>query len=381
VADEDLASADPYLPDCRPSSGKRVAIIGAGPTGLAAAYYLSQNGHACVLFDDQEAAGGRLRHETSEEELPRSVLEAEIQQILRLGVELRSSQPIENRQSLDKLCETFDAVLLAWGLVPAERLAEWKLKSTRRGVDADRDSWQTERPGLFAAGTAVRGKALVVRSTADGKEAAASISRYLLGEPARGPGRPFSSRIGRVEPNEMQAFLAGADDAARHTPEQAEQYTAGDASEQAHRCLSCGCESHGNCRLERYAQLYGVDPSRFGSRQRSYEVIGREGSVLFEPGKCIKCGLCIEIAAQTAEPLGLTFVGRGFDVRLTVPFRGGMDDALTKAATECVAACPTGALYFDRQRTGCSGGGSCGHGAGQEGETPQNPVLFRISGT
>ena len=56
--------------------------------------------------------------------------------------------------------------------------------------------------------------------------------------------------------------------------------------------------AHGNCRLERYAQMYGADPGRFGTRQRGYEVIGRNGSVVFEPGKCIKCELCVQIASR-----------------------------------------------------------------------------------
>ena len=75
------------------------------------------------------------------------------------------------------------------------------------------------------------------------------------------------------------------------------------------------------------------------------------GSVLFEPGKCIKCELCVKIAAAAGEPLGLSFVGRGFDVELHVPFDGQMDEALTKVAAECVAACPTAALQLARHQT------------------------------
>ena len=65
VGDADLATAAPYVPAREPATGKRVAIIGAGPTGLSAAYYLAQRGHACTVIDDQPRPGGRLRHEHS----------------------------------------------------------------------------------------------------------------------------------------------------------------------------------------------------------------------------------------------------------------------------------------------------------------------------
>jgi NADH dehydrogenase/NADH:ubiquinone oxidoreductase subunit G len=79
-------------------------------------------------------------------------------------------------------------------------------------------------------------------------------------------------------------------------------------------------------------------------------VVNRGGSVQYEPGKCINCELCIRIAAESQEGLGLTFVGRGFDVRVGVPFQGTMDEALGPLAAKCVAACPTGALYFSPVR-------------------------------
>ena len=76
VADVDLASAEPYLPPCRPASGKRVAIVGGGPAGLAAAYYLAQGGHACTIFDDTDTLGGMFGREIPAEKLPREVLRA-----------------------------------------------------------------------------------------------------------------------------------------------------------------------------------------------------------------------------------------------------------------------------------------------------------------
>ena len=90
VADRDLASREPYVPPCQPASGRHVAVVGAGPTGLAAAFHLRREGHAVTVFDAQEQPGGRLLDEFSEAELPRKILAAEVGVIFRLGVELRS---------------------------------------------------------------------------------------------------------------------------------------------------------------------------------------------------------------------------------------------------------------------------------------------------
>ena len=110
VADVDLHRSNPYSPACQPSTGKRVAIVGAGPTGLSAAYYLRQYGHDCVLLEKEADAGGRLRTETDGETLPRAVLDAEIRQLLRVGAELRTQSPVAR---LTDLQLEFDAVLLS----------------------------------------------------------------------------------------------------------------------------------------------------------------------------------------------------------------------------------------------------------------------------
>jgi len=348
VADADLTSGDPYQPACRPDTGKRIAVVGAGPTGLSAVYYLRRLGHACVLIDKQPQAGGRLRHEPTPDELPPAVLEAEIAQVLRLGVETRWSTAIATRADLDTLCDEFDAVLLACGAIEASEIEAWGLVASRRGIEVDRDTYRTARDGVFAAGNLFRHKGLVVRSTADGKEVAQTIDQYVTGREVRGPARPFSSRIHKLTSDEMQQLVASAGPAAHDTPPPGQEYSQPAAADQSNRCLACGCVAHGNCKLERYAIMYHADATRYDGQRRPYEVIGRHASVVFEPGKCIKCELCVKIAAKAQEPLGLTFVGRGFDVQLTVPFGGDMESALTKVAEECIAACPTAALQRPR---------------------------------
>ena len=92
------------------------------------------------------------------------------------------------------------------------------------------------------------------------------------------------------------------------------------------------------------SQGYDARAGRYKGDRRSFVQILQHPQVIYEPGKCIDCGLCIQITAREGEKLGLAFVGRGFDVRVAVPFDYSMERALERAANECVAACPTGAL-------------------------------------
>jgi 2-oxoacid:acceptor oxidoreductase delta subunit (pyruvate/2-ketoisovalerate family) len=97
-----------------PPSGKRVLIVGAGPSGLSAAYHLSRLGHSVTIKDGGPAPGGMMRYGIPKYRLPRDVLDAEIQRILDLGVELESGVDVTN--VVEAMSEgSFDAVFLAVG--------------------------------------------------------------------------------------------------------------------------------------------------------------------------------------------------------------------------------------------------------------------------
>lgn len=122
AADLDRAAAQPHLPPRAPSSGKSVAIIGAGPAGLAAAYYLLQKGHACTLFDAQPEPGGMLRYGIPAYRLPRDALAAEIDVIRRLGADFRMGMRWGEQFTLAELRERHDAVFIAIGAQNAQGL-------------------------------------------------------------------------------------------------------------------------------------------------------------------------------------------------------------------------------------------------------------------
>ena len=95
------------------ATGKRVAIVGSGPAGLTTAYYLARQGHSVTVFEEFPEPGGMMRYGIPDYRLPHDVLDAEIQEIIDAGVEIRTKTKIE---SLDELwSQGFNAIFLALG--------------------------------------------------------------------------------------------------------------------------------------------------------------------------------------------------------------------------------------------------------------------------
>jgi len=116
AADIDLTSEKPYLPAKSAPTGKKAAIIGAGPAGLSAAWYLAQAGHGVTIFERQENPGGMLRYGIPSYRMPRETLDAEIDIIKSLGVEIRFGVDFGKDITVKSLkSDGYDSVLLAVG--------------------------------------------------------------------------------------------------------------------------------------------------------------------------------------------------------------------------------------------------------------------------
>jgi formate dehydrogenase major subunit len=510
AADLDGAAPHPYLPARDPASGKSVAIIGAGPAGLSAAYYLQQKGHACTLYDAHSLPGGMLRYGIPEYRLPKHALASEIASVRELGAEFRMGEVWGRDFMLAELRARHNAVFIAIGAQGAQglrcsgeehalpgigflarvtdgaapeigeevivlgggntamdcartairlgarvricyrrtrqempclmeevegaeaegvhleylvapvrlekrgaaliltcqrmelgepdasgrrrpvavegsefsvrcssviaaigqtvecALAEREgLRVTAWGIAADAHTMESNLPGVFAGGDAVLGADLAVRAVAAGRMAAASIHQHLTGEPVTGEPVYAAIALQPVDDEERAAIFRSIERAPRvHLPELAMERRLASFEEvecrlsdaeallEARRCMTCGCRKSDCCTIRSLATEYGADVYRYSGVRRRFTIDDSHPDIIYEPGKCINCNACVRIAAAVSEELGMTMIGRGFDVRVAPPFGKPLSEALVKTARQCAESCPTGALAL-RTRKVC----------------------------
>jgi NADPH-dependent glutamate synthase beta subunit-like oxidoreductase len=105
------------------STGRKVAVIGSGPAGLTAAFYLRKKGHGVTVFEARSKAGGMMRYGIPSYRLPEAVLDKEIQQVLSVGIDLETGKKLGKDFTLDQLkAEGYEAVFIATGLQESRKI-------------------------------------------------------------------------------------------------------------------------------------------------------------------------------------------------------------------------------------------------------------------
>ena len=108
-------AGDVPQPECAPATGKTVAVIGGGPSGLSCAYYLALMGHKVVIFEERKQLGGMLRYGIPSYRFPRHLLDAEIDSILSLGIEAHTGVTVGTELWIEDLQKEYDCLYIAIG--------------------------------------------------------------------------------------------------------------------------------------------------------------------------------------------------------------------------------------------------------------------------
>lgn len=341
----DLGSISPDIHPVGKKGAKKVAVIGAGPAGLSAAFYLHRQGYQCTLFEKSERAGGRMYEaEVADDRYP-EVLEREIKGILKTGISLITGMAVD-KDMFEEIAATFDAIVLATGTIEND-IHAWPVDTGDKGISIDKSTYQTSRSGVFAIGNAIRPARSAVRSVGHGKEVATSVDQYLSGKIVSGPHRMFNSRFGKLRAEEIGEYLKESHPGRRLEPAHGlpEGFSFDEMKDEASRCLHCDCRDMHACKLRIHADHYGANQRKYkGEDFKPVTKVFVHDAVIYEPQKCIKCGICVRLTALHKEKFGFTFIGRGFDVRIGIPFDETLAATLTETAIAIAKACPTGAL-------------------------------------
>jgi len=382
-------------PFVQPPTGKKVAIIGAGLAGLTVAYHLSSLGHACTVIEKYSRPGGPL-NELDEHILPTDILDYEIDQIRKCGVTFQFDNEVT---SLHELSGAFDATVIACGSQSIQWIELAGIRCTERGIEVQKGTFATSVEGVFAVGGAIIPGNSSSRTVGQSKAAALAIHCFLSGihkiksapvgtgrdlsetfapstsfapsyntgtahdlslqphntnqtppETGTDRSRPvpaFDSYMGKLSADDLKRFADAIPEIKRTNTGSPDQMPIpAPVSEIATRCLQCDCGKKTSCDLRRYAAEYGAQQNRYKLDKplKSERRIDRYGLV-YEPGKCILCGRCVGITANQKFRLGLTFMNRGSNVYVDSSFGFHMYSAIGRRVTNCVKACPTGALW------------------------------------
>ena len=330
------------VPKPAASTGKSVAIVGAGPAGLSAAWHLTLAGNKVTVIDKQsEPGGGMLAIEP--EKLPAEILKSEAAFPFIMGCEYLQAE-LGKDFTIAELAEKYDAVLLATGPKSDQYFAEWGLidnESDKPTVNKHtlQITGNNNLTNLFTAGGINQAGRMAVRAVGQGRMAAAGINQLLNGESVTGVPKPFNTRIGKFTDEELVRIAELRDKLDTNSEKSEMQPTAAD-------CLHCDCRDLEDCKLRKFSELLKASPTAYKHAQRKeYSILyARNNKLIYEPGKCIKCGICVQISTNANPDQALTFSCRGYDTSVVAPFGMNLDDLPKELVAELADSCPTGAL-------------------------------------
>ena len=159
----------------------------------------------------------------------------------------------------------------------------------------------------------------------------------------------YETRLAKLTAGELCDFCEGSPNTLRIDEAiRIEDLTDQQARAEAERCLDCDCSALDTCGLHHYAARYQCDAHRFRGSERHFEGRIEGENVILEPGKCILCGICVQLSCAADDAVGLAILGRSMETRSGPPPGVSLDQALGSTARACAEACPTGAIAMER---------------------------------
>lgn len=234
------------------------------------------------------------------------------------------------------------------------------IPSARRGIAVNESDLKVF-PGtpVYAAGDCVSGPATVVEALASGRKAALAVADELAGRPHT---EPFFFNVSRGHwrslAKEDLVYLREVSNADRVAPvyipmerrknsfdELFDSIPADQMKKEAGRCLECSCAAKEDCLLKKHAADYHVPPDLFQGAKGVSGADTRHPHILYDRGKCIRCGTCVKVCAEIIDQHLLAMMKRGFQTTAGTAF-GKELPSYCKDCGACVKECPTGALSW-----------------------------------
>jgi ferredoxin len=343
-----------FAPAPAPETGKRVTIVGAGPTGLAAAFYLRRQGHACHIIEATPGMGDALLANVKAR-LPSAEFEKDVARIRALGATWTLSAPLTPADAARVLADC-DGLVLAAGAASAPLAEALGIPAQKGLVVADKHTHQTANPKVFAGGAAIQPCRIAVLACAHGRAIAEQLGVWLTtGHLPHKPHERFQSRAGKLPRETLAGLLADVDDGVRDLPpaggQQPAALHADDLRYEAGRCLRCACLKKETCHFRELCTQGHAAPAGLPGERTPPGRVHAQPDIVFEAAKCVLCGICVRTAVKLGASCGPAFHGRGFDMRIGPPIGREWSDVPRDVLLACVEACPTGCLARLRRET------------------------------
>jgi heterodisulfide reductase subunit A-like polyferredoxin len=305
---------------------KKIAIIGAGPAGLAAAYDLVKLGYPVTVFERMPKAGGMVRYRIPDSLLEKFVVANEIAYIQDLGVEIRCDVELGKDINIDTLRNAgYEAIFIAIGKLSETHSLPTELLSKESGafvIAVDPTTLEARIRGVFAGGDAIKRKpAGIIEAIATGKRAAVSIHCYLNGK---------DLKAGREEIEET-AWIKDWETV--------------------------------NKKPRRYIVKKGEPKPRISFEEVTETLERIKRKARFEAFRCLACGPCTECLAETGlceidKPMINKNLCTGCNICSSIcPFGAiskndkgvaQVDEEICKGCGICAAHCPENAIVMER---------------------------------